>query len=288
VPGVTSTEQYAQLARAHLPEPFATEWIGLLRPAVQFPAAVAPGQIPALRLGGHPDLPNEIEWPRFDGYGPLSFITELDCAAVAAAGGVELLPESGHLLFFCIDERYDGPDKDIDYEWQLTEWTCGRVIYVPEGTPRWPRPAPRHLEPYGTQLRPARAVGTPPNMNWQLAAHYFSSEAKDLADPLHPLWAEEFVSGIASLRETYAQCGGHSRPCQSSTEMEAARAAIDAGRSAHIHLLDEAAHWRVLLQLPEADDLGMIWGDCPVAYWMIRDDDLKTRNFDRVWFTMQN
>jgi len=286
---VTSLEQYAQFACARLPTPLAEKWIGLLRPAVQFPQAIAQGETPALRLGGHPQLPEELEWPRLEGYGPLSFIAELDCAAVAAAGGgVDLLPESGHLLFFCVDEHYDGPDKAIDYEWELTEWTCGRVIYVPAGTARRPRPAPQWLEPYEVGLRPARAVSTPPNIDWQLAEWHFATEATALADPLHPLWAEEFVSGISGMRKTYAQCGGHSRPVQGSTEVEAAKAAIDVGLSTHIHVLDEAAHWRVLLQIPEADDLGMIWGDCPVAYWMIRDEDLTARNFDRVWFTMQN
>lgn len=288
VPVVTSADEYALFARSYLPEPFAQTWIDLLRPAAQFPQDSAPDETPALRLGGDPRLPDGLEWPRFEGYGPLTFIAELDCAAVAAVGGVDLLPESGHLLFFCVDERYDGPDKLVDYEWQLTEWTGGRVIYAPAGTPRRRRPAPQWLEPYETGLRPARAVSTPPNTNWQLAERYFTAEAKALVDPLHPLWAEEFASGIETMRESYAQCGGHSRPVQGPAEVEAAHAAIDAGRSPHIHVLDEAAHWRVLLQIPEAEDLGMNWGDCPVAYWMIRDSDLKARRFDHVWFTMQN
>ena len=98
-------------------------------------------------------------------------------------------------------------------------------------------------------------MSTPPNTNWQLAERYFTAEAKALVDPLHPLWAEEFASGIETMRESYAQCGGHSRPVQGPAEVEAAHAAIDAGRSPHIHVLDEAAHWRVLLQIPEAEDL---------------------------------
>jgi hypothetical protein len=285
---VTSADEYARFARAHLPEPFAEKWISLLRPAVQFPRAAAPGETPALCFGGNPRLPDEVEWPRFEGYGPLSFIAELDCAAVAAVGGVDLVPESGHLLFFCIDGRYEGPDTTVDYEWDLTEWSAGRVLYVPEGTPRRLRPAPRWLEPYEIGPRPARAVSTPPNTEWQLAERYFGADARALVDPLHPLWAEEFESGMYTMRETYWQCGGHSYPCQGALESKAASAAIDAGRSAHINVLDEAEHWRVLMQMPEGDDPTMNWGDVPVAYWMIRDDDLAARRFDRVWFTMAN
>lgn len=281
---MTSTDEYARFARAHLPEPIAEKWIGLLRPAVQFPQAAAPGEAHALCLGGDPELPDEVEWPRFEGYGPLSFIAELDCAAVAAVGGADLIPESGHLLFFCVDDRYEGPDKAVDYEWNLTEWTAGRVLYVPERTPRRPRPAPRWLAPYEMDRRPARAASTPPNTSWELAERYFDTEAKALVDPLHPLWTEEFDSGIYTMRETYWQRGGHSRPCQGPAERTAAAAAIDAGRSAHINVLDEAEHWRVLLQVPEPVDLGSLW----VAYWMIRDDDLAARHFDRIWFTMQS
>ena len=151
VPTVTSADEYARFARAHLPEPLAQKWISL------------------------------------EGYGPLSFIAELDCAVVAAVtavGGTDLLPESGHFLFFCVDERYEGPDKTVDYEWHMTEWTSGQMVYVPKGSARRPRP-----------------------------------------------------------------CG---RPTHS------------------------------------AVGIGIILGDCPVVYWMIRDNDLATRRFDRIWFTMQN
>lgn len=285
---MTSSDEYARFARAHLPAPLAEEWISLLRPAAQFPQVSTSDQPPALRLGGDPALPDGLAWPRLEDYGPLSFIAELDCAAIAAVVDVDLLPESGHLFFFCVDGRYDGPDKVVDYKWRLTEWNCGRVIYIPAGTPRDPRPAPQWLAPYEQSLRPARAVSTPPNIDQQFYEHYFAAEARALADPRHPLWAEQFVSGIFALRESYEQCGGHSHPVQGPAEVEAAQAAIDDGRSPHIHVLDEAAHWRVLLQFPEAHDLGTNWGDCPVAYWMIRDEDLKARHFDHVWFTMQN
>jgi hypothetical protein len=44
--------------------------------------------------------------------------------------------------------------------------------------------------------------------------------------------------------------------------------------------LREAEHWRPLLQI--------VWeeGDM-VLYWMIRDDDLAARRFDRIWFEVQ-
>ena len=47
-------------------------------------------------------------------------------------------------------------------------------------------------------------------------------------------------------------------------------------------VLAEAGHWRLLLQTVDARGDG-----CTVLYWMIRDDDLAARRFDRVWFTKQ-
>ena len=304
---MTSAEEYAQFALAHLPELYAQKWISLLRPAVQFPdAAAAAGERPALRLGGNPQLPDEVAWPAFEGYGPLSFIAELDCAAVAAVaavGRVDLMPETGHLLFFCVDERYDGPGQEIDYPRHLTAWTAGRVIHVPDGRPRRYRTAPEGLEPYESGSHAAQLASTPPSTRHEFAERYFGAETAALiersradlmrgavrqVEAVYPLWADEFASGVHDLRATYSQCGGHSYPVQGPAELEAARDAIDAGLSAHVSVLDEAEHWRVLLQMAGDEDLGMVWGDCPVAYWMIRDDDLAARRFDRVWFTMQN
>lgn len=301
---VTSAEEYAQFARAHLPESYAQKWISLLRPAVQFPHGTdAAGERPALRLGGNPQLPDEVEWPVFEGYGPLSFIAELDCAAVTAAGGPDLVPERGHVLFFCVDERYEGPDQGIDYPRRLTAWNMARVIYVPHGTPRRPRVAPNWLEPYGSGFHAARPVSTPPSADREFAERYFGPEAAALieesrADLIHsggrqvessyPLWTSEFDSGIDDLRETYSQCGGHSYSVQNPVELEAAVDAIDSGLSPHFNAIEEAAHWRVLLQMADNDELDMMWGDCSVAYWMIREDDLAARRFDRIWFAMQN
>jgi hypothetical protein len=126
---MTSAEEYASFARAHLPAPDAEDWISSLRPAVQFPraeteaaaefAGAAAADEAVLRYGGLPRLPDGVAWPEFEGYGPLSFIAELDCAGLAAAGGVDLIPDSGHLLFFCVDDRYDGSGKTCDYKWAV-------------------------------------------------------------------------------------------------------------------------------------------------------------------------
>ncbi len=287
---MTSADEYARFARAHLPEPFAGKWISLLRPAVQFPQSAAPGETPALCLGGNPSLPDEVEWPRFEGYGPLSFIADLDCAAIAAVGGVDLLPESGHLLFFCVDDRYEG---------RLTRTSGLRVASDRLDRRAGALRARKHTAtaPAGTSVARTVRDGPATSAGGEHSTRTLAGSLSNGTSALRRKFSSIHCTrcgpkssrlGSTPCRETYSHCGGHSRPCQDPLERKAAAAAIDAGRSAHINVLDEAEHWRVLLQIPEADDLGMNWGDVPVAYWMIRDDDLTARRFDRIWFTMQN
>ena len=296
MPIMTSAAEFADFARAHLPQPFADQWIGLLRPAVVFPLPPAAPQDPALRHGGDPQLPGDVDWPMLEGYGPMTFVAELDCAALAAVGGVDLLPESGHLLFFCADYRYEGADQDEDWWRRMTPWTQGRVIHVPAGVPRRVRQTPDDLEPLESDERLAEVASTPPSLAYEWAERYFGSAAVELIErqreatrrgrqdgmtEIYPLWANDFGLGLHSMR-CYVQTGGHSYSVQRPLEIGAARHAlerrgvIDPSADA---LLDEAEHWRVLLQ--------DVIDDIPVGYWLLRDDDLKARRFDRAYFEIQ-
>jgi hypothetical protein len=105
---MVSAAECIDLARAHLPQPLADRWISLLRPAIEFPydegrdpqeaasqrsAGVPDAARTALRTGGEPSLPDAVRWPRAPDYGPLTFMAGMDCAAVAAAGDVDLLAD---------------------------------------------------------------------------------------------------------------------------------------------------------------------------------------------------
>ena len=182
---MTSAAEFADFARAHLPQPFADQWISLLRPAVVFPGDYgADGsrekgadERPALRGGGEPLLPDDVEWPMFEGRIPMGFITELDCAAMAAVGGVDLMPETGYLLFFCVDYGYEGEDEYDGWPARTTPWTAGKVVYVPEGVERRARRTPAGLEPLEPDHRAALAASTPPDCGHELAERYFGPEA---------------------------------------------------------------------------------------------------------------
>jgi uncharacterized protein YwqG len=302
-----STDEFAALARTHLSQPLADRWTSLLRPAIEFPYAEDPvdPQHVALRKGGDPWLPDDVEWPEVEGYGPLTFMADMDCAAVAAAGGVELLLTEGSLLFFFgshpdrFPARWMGRDSQ---RWTPSEQ--GRVIYLPPGLERKPRrspvePAPNDwLDPIEPRECLARPISTPPSSKSELIERNFGTGVKAQFDayweamlkagvPAEPppgavfeLWEHEFESAV---RDGWGYCytGGYAHSCQRPVELEAAAAALgDGAKMSEERAIEEARHWRLLYQDAwEAGDM--------ILYWMIREDDLAARRFDRVWFGQQ-
>ncbi|MGY5138098.1 YwqG family protein [Streptomyces nigrescens] len=86
------------LAREHLPHEIAERWIGLLRPGLRLEKAT--GTAPVVgRLGGLPELPENEEWPVWEGHGPLSFVASLDCAALPSAALDITMPADGTLAW---------------------------------------------------------------------------------------------------------------------------------------------------------------------------------------------
>lgn len=105
--------------------------------------------IGASRLGGMPDLPPGMSWPRrpavTDGPGvfsdhaarpwPLSFVAQVDFAEIQSAGRLEGFPLSGRLLLFC---------DPVDCPWGETidDQTRSSVMFIMEHEDRLARRAP--------------------------------------------------------------------------------------------------------------------------------------------------
>ena len=45
--------------------------------------------------------------------------------------------------------------------------------------------------------------------------------------------------------------------------------------------------WRLLLQVDTDEQLGLMWGDCGLIYFWIREQDAAARRFDRAWVILQ-
>jgi hypothetical protein len=76
-----------RLARRQLPPAVADRWVSLLRPGFWLRAAGDDEPV-ADQLGGVPVLPDDLAWPRWDRYGPLTFIADASSYITGQVWGV--------------------------------------------------------------------------------------------------------------------------------------------------------------------------------------------------------
>lgn len=237
------------------------------------------GLVPASGLshyGGRPAVPKEFVWPRHRER-PLDFVLQVDLSELAGFRTGLDLPTTGTLLFFYDCERQP---------WGFDPADAGgaRVVLVPEGeasdavATKGPSPFP--LTPFRF-----RQIETVPNP-WS----YLVDELRPTADERHELdRLQEWKS------HSGAQIGGHPDPIQGGRmEFECDLASSGTGVSREefesvpeIEQIRRAKQWRLLLQVPSDEDLGMMWGDAGMIYFWIREADLAKRDFSRVWVILQ-
>lgn len=260
----------AMLAR-HLPRRAARRWEALARPALRLVPA-GPQDTVVARLGGDPHLPDDVPWPVWEGHGPLGYVGELHCAALAGAPAA--VPPSGRLLFFFFDGSYD------DYEGVVSAYdpasaAGARVLHVPDGAVASLRPPPDGRVPRLREGRyAARAVVTFP-----------SDELPEVADAVGRAGLPSGAAGgaFADARwdwppEPRHQVGGHPHADQGPVEHDVATAALGAAADPAA-VAAEAARWSLLLQVGSDPELGAMWDDCGTLAWFTRDGDPSVHGF---------
>lgn len=246
------------------------------------------------RIGGLPDAPAGFEWPMSSTGEPLSFVAQIDLAEVRAGGlpSATLLPERGLLSFFHGYEPGPGDGR---------VGNAGRALLFDSASPLVPARAPDH--PAWT-LVPRTPIGLalqteemPP-----LESPFYALLLADSGAPDEDLFSrapEVFADFVA----TYGSSGvrdegerpvhrllGYADPLQFdvylSTEGNSSKAAPASWSSLEHHRA--AARWRLLLQIDSDPARKMLFGDNGVLAFMIREDDLAARRFDRVWVEWQS
>lgn len=283
--------ELAVIARAHLSADDAEAWISLLRPAIWLAHHDGSGAPVAARLGGDPELPPETAWPVWPGRGPLAFIASLDCAAVTAAGELDIpFPVDGTLLFFYFDGRFAGDAAMVFYA-DATTQAGAAVLYIPAGTPTQARPAPEGIEPYPAIGLCARQVASEPGWEHPRMLDAFSEGEWGVQEIVsHPVTAKPFteaVEAVTTPSEERHRVGGWAVPVQGPVEHEIVTAALGGGNQRRDALAAEERAWVLLAQFDSDHAARMMWGDVGTLYWMIRPEDLAARRFDKALFTWQ-
>jgi len=248
-------DHLTRLAHEHLDDDAARRWLGLLRPAVQLVPA-QPGDPVIARLGGTPALPDGTPWPEWPEHGPLSFVVEVDLAALAVSDldpGLALATE-GRLLGF----YFDDPEETgaIVYPGDPGSLAGARLLHV-TGTPPSARPA---VELSGRQV-----------LTWPGWEHPVR-ELLGLDEVMEPF--DEVLGELLEeeLPDMWGhQLGGWVHPVQGPVELEAAQTRLGEATYDEVHVA-EAMRWRPLLQVDSDDAAGTSWGDEGCLYWLARTD----------------
>ncbi|MFE7504359.1 YwqG family protein [Promicromonospora sp. NPDC057488] len=280
------------LAHQHLDAPTAEAWLQLVRPAVAL-VEPTPDDAVVARLGGLPRLPVGTPWPQLGTSIPLSYVGELDLAALAVTGHKPdiPLPVVGRLAFFVLDNSdgygfADGSDLDSYRVLHLTEE--GSPIATPAGA-----------FTYAEQALTARQVVTSPDSFDPALPLAFGVDV----DADYPAWldhsvqAPAFLDALEHLRGSLPQhqVGGWAIAVQGPVEIQAAHADVrrrslqlvadDRTGAVSQDLPSETDQWVLLFQVDSYD--GAQWGDVGTLYWLARTEDLARGDLSNTRFVMQ-
>jgi uncharacterized protein YwqG len=246
-----------------------------------------PSAFGTTRFGGRPDLPDAIPWPEGPD-GPLAFLGQIALAEVAPLDVDRVLPPSGTLWFFY---------NIANYPWGY--WPADRakfaVLFGPPGVALRRREFPENIR---DENRVTKARRVTPQLHWQLpTADPFAAEtlgvgerptlAQPAADPftekfwdleweLKPVGPHQLLGWANGIHQQQEDCR---LMCERALNgfPEEGTAAFDAAQ-------DNRRAWRCLLQIDEDPKLyNDTWGDCGTVAFMIRDPDLRNRDFSRCW-----
>jgi uncharacterized protein YwqG len=291
----------------------------LLAPSIRIkrtPRQQVPLHTGASKIGGIPDLPPMLEWPRWNGRA-LAFLAQLHLPTVAEYAVEGMLPKSGMLYFF-----YDADEQPWGFDPQDTGG--GKVFYfdgpletlaslqLPDDIPDYNYFPPQFVEFFSEWTLP----------DW----------SSDLVAPLNLTSAEreawfnlnEKIRCSYGESSTFHRMLGHPDAIQCSDmelECQLASNGIYVGgpegyQSAEAQALKYGAtDWRLLLQLdsdwntetliqattvgkaqteflapcslPSDEIFEMMWGDSGRLYFWIRKQDLEAKVFDKTWTVLQ-
>lgn len=249
------------------------------------------------RFGGKPDVPAGFVWPTFEGerydgevkVRPLAFLAQFNCEELAPYDSEHLLPDHGLLSFFYEADvqpwGYDPKDKG-----------CARVFWFEDLSALSPADLPADMEDYcrfpmvRIQARQERSYPGSEDFfsgNWEDAARdgdEFDAAQEELGggDPgiCSKLlgWPNVIQNSMAVECDMVTQgyyLGGGWDGIPQEVRKRAEESAIH--------------RWQLLFQLDivEADNFQLMFGDSGRIYFYILKEDLLERRFDRTWLVLQ-
>ncbi len=248
------------------------------------------------KFGGKPAVPNGFEWPRYEaenydgdtGNRPLSFLCQINLEEVSVYDKEKLLPTKGLLLFF--------------YEQESMRWGfdphddgCARVYYFEDTNSLLPYDLPEDLkEEYRIKEY---------SLSFSSQDSYPSFEELECHSDIDCDW-DEYDEAVENrgyeIESERHKLLGYADLVQGEmlTECERTTRGLYCGDHKSYQNTPEdvkndinkcAAEWILLFQMSyiQEEEFELMFGDCGNVYFYIRKEDLKNRNFDKVWLILQ-
>lgn len=248
---------------------YAEALVRLGEPAVSLAATRnTPPLVGSSRIGGLPDFPRGVAWPR-SSQGPLTFLIQINCRDIAPFDRDRQLPAEGLLsIFFDVMTRSCGIAEGDELG--------VAVLYFPSGTELGRAKAPEDLNSEEGILAGADAVLGP-----LVCVHDHSDEI--LAGTGMGIGSievyREMVDELGMDEELTAMPQHHLLGLPGTIQGDMHPSCASGGGDRKESDMDD---WQLLLQIDSDDRLGICWGDMGRMCLWIREADLKHARFSAV------
>jgi uncharacterized protein YwqG len=231
------------------------------------------------RLGGAPDVPEDLAWPHWNGE-PQSFIGQFNLGDVPSIPGLPL-PSDGALLFF-YTARQDtwGFDPKDRGSFGVTYVSSGRPLRRPNQVPDVPNEGRFQC----CSVTFHEDLSLPP---WESQP----IERLGLNDAEQDAYFELLEESVGLAH----QLGGYPDQVQGdmTAELELVTNGLYTGDASGWadprakDLKEGRDTWQLLFQAASDEEAGMMWGDVGYVYYWIKRDALDARAFDQAWMILQ-
>jgi uncharacterized protein YwqG len=243
------------------------------------------------KIGGLPHLPKDFVWPTFND-ASLAFIAQFNLSEIAKFDTENLLPKIGMLYFFYeggntwgFDPKDKGAIKVVYYDGNLSSLT---ETLLPDDLDN-----PKEYE--SLRFLPCKlSFKSETDYPFEVDAFYeevsrFSTQQID--EPLSEFIEELTVDPFDEVNKLF----GYPNIIQSDffEEVEFVTNGLYCGDSTGYNdpkakkLEQNINDWILLFQISSIDAANMMWGDGGKVYFAIKKEDLKNKDFDKVWFVLQ-
>ncbi|NLG81599.1 MAG: DUF1963 domain-containing protein [Bacilli bacterium] len=231
--------------------------------------------IGASKIGGHPDIFLGFHWPS-NGDVLLAFLAQINLKEISNLHDGSLLPRTGHLYFF-----YD-------------------CVNMPEGNIHSDKNGFRVLY-YDTSEQPLIRIDYPEKLKHQRNSIFPTCQVSFRNKWSLPSYEERkfnndnYLNYIAleNGKETYLL--GYCKNIQGDVRETCAIVNLNINhyeeekivRTDLKRINKDKEEWILLFQLDSVEECKMMWCDMGMLYFMIKEEDLRNKRFDKTWLVLQ-